>query len=388
MTDENQPSLSRRGFLKAAGAGAAILALGGRPETSFAQKAAGKPLMLGVNMLFKGTPEEIEARFTRMKSLGITEARLDWEWRAVEKTKGEYDWSALDALVKLADKHNVTLFPIVHYAPDWALPDRKKPEGIFEMAPREDAFADYAKFLAASIDRYGSKIKNWQVWNEPNNKDFWGPEPDPEAFVKLMTAVDAGLGKERRGKVRLVHAGLSKADVSYMWQLWDRDKDYGRLFDVMAIHPYFFNPRGGVREVEAVDGDDKAAAPMGFIGSTTDGGFLPKVFNIAQFMKLKGSPKPIWITEIGFMAGNKNDWAISEDKEEKLASATLKYIDEKLTSRAFGEGIKGTAPGVERVYWFALDDYAFPQDMGNFGLFRLDGSKRPHARVVEDYIRR
>ncbi|MEK6747301.1 MAG: hypothetical protein AABY33_09775 [Pseudomonadota bacterium] len=88
------------------------------------------------------------------------------------------------------------------------------------------------------------------------------------------------------------------------------------------------------------------------------------------------------------MAGDKNIWAVPEDREEKLAAATLKYIDEKLTSRAFGEWVRNTPPGVERVYWFALDDYAFPQDTGNFGLFRLDGSERPQSRVIKEYIGR
>ncbi len=343
------------------------------------------PFVLSINMLANGTPAEIEARFKRVKSLGMTEARLDWEWRSAEKIKGTYDWTTLDTLVSLAKKHEITLLPIVHYAPAWALPDKTKPEGVFEMAPRADAFPDYAKFLAASIDRYGH-IKNWQVWNEPNIKEFWGPKPNPSDFLALMHAVEKELG-DRRGKITLVHAGLSKADYVFLWQLWELDANYGRLFDVMALHPYFFNPRGGVRAVDEVDGDEDNYAALGFIGSSSEHGFLSKVFNVQLYMTLKGAPKPIWITEIGFMAGDKNPYAISEQAEAELAAKTLDYIAGNLTTAPFGKGArKDLAARVERVYWFALDDYAFPQDMGNFGLYRLDGSERPQAAVIKERL--
>lgn len=349
----------------------------------------------GTNILWGGGDEAgLQARFDRMKQLGLTEARVDWEWRAVESKKGVYKWQAMDKLVSLAAKNNISLLPIVHYAPSWALPSSRKTG--YELAPREDAFAAYAKFLAAAIDRYGpggnapvpfQAITYWQVWNEPNNSDFWGPKPNAGSFVKLMKAVNAGLGTDRRNKVKLVHAGLSKADVAFVWQLWEVDAAYGKYFDIMALHPYFFSPNGGVRDIDAMDAtDDSAAEAMGFVGSKHEGGFLGKVFNIQLFMTLKGSPKPIWITEIGFMAGSKNQWAVSENEETKLATKTLNYINDKLTTRGFGKGARKDLPAnVQRVYWFTLDDYGFPDDTGNFGLYRMDGTARPLADVVKGF---
>lgn len=349
----------------------------------------------GVTILWgDGSASQLEGRFERMKAVGLTEARIDWEWRAVEKKQGVYDWTAMDRLVTLAHKHGITLLPIVHYAPEWALPKKKKPSDVYEMAPRPDAFPAYAAFLAASIDRYGpngnatvtfTPIKNWQVWNEPNIPQFWGPSPNPADFVDLMTTVEKTLGP-RRGTIRIIHAGLSKADFSFLWQLWDKDPKYGRLFDVMALHPYFFNPKGGVRAVDQIDGDEKEYAALGFIGSSSDHGFLSKVFNIQLFLTLKGTPKPIWVTEIGFMAGDKNPYAITEEKEAELAKETLAFIDTKLGSEPFGRGARGDiAANVERVYWFTLDDYGFPNDTGNFGIYRMDGTARPLADVIQNH---
>ncbi len=353
---------------------------------------SGTPYKLGINMLWgSGSDDEISARFARMKSLGISEARIDWEWRVVEEKKGQYDWSALDRFVQLASKNGISIFPIVHYAPNWALPTTKKPNGVYQNAPSEAAFGDYARFLAASIDRYGpggnapfsfTPIKYWQVWNEPNTKEFWGPKPDARTFARMMTTVNDTLG-DRRNKVSLVHAGLSKADILFMWTLWDSDPQYGRLFDIMAVHPYFFNPQGGIRDINAMDKDKPEHAALGFVGSAEDGGYLSKVFNMQLFMTLKGTPKPIWITEIGFMAGHRNPYAISEEAEAKIAGETLAFIRNRLTSAPFtGNSNQKLAPRVERVYWFTLDDYGFPDDTGNFGVYRMDGTPRPLADTI------
>ncbi len=354
--------------------------------------AAAPSDFLGTNILWdKGDPVRLESSFRRMKSLGLRMARVDWEWRAVEYKKGAYDWDAMDTLVSLARQYGVSLLPIVHYAPEWALVSTQKPDGVYQMAPRPDRFQDYANFVAASVRRYGPNgdapvafepITAWQIWNEPNGKEFWGPAPDPKAFTALMETTARTLAFAR-GKIRIVHAGLSKADHVFLWSAWEADPNYGRTFDVLAVHPYFFNPRGGVRKPDAMDADRADVAALGFVGNPDDTGFLGKVFNLQLFLTLKGAPKPIWITEIGFMAGNGNPWAISEDLQTPLVNDTLAYITDRLTDRPFGQGRRADlSANVQRVYWFTLDDYGFPNDTGNFGLYRMDGSLRAFAKTV------
>ena len=118
--------------------------------------AAGEPLRMGINALWiPGDAPTLRERFRKVRALGLTEVRLDWEWRQAEAQRGEYRWDKLDALVKTAREEGVSLLPIVHYAPAWAVRPERKPDDVYEMAPRADAFADYARFLLASIRRYG-----------------------------------------------------------------------------------------------------------------------------------------------------------------------------------------------------------------------------------------
>ncbi|MCB9978426.1 MAG: beta-galactosidase [Rhodospirillales bacterium] len=347
---------------------------------------------LGTNILWdNGDPVKLDSSFRRMKALGMKNARVDWEWRVVESQKGSYDWTALDRLVSLAHENGVNLLPIVHYAPDWALVSGQKPEGTYQMAPRRDAFQAYADFVAASVRRYGpggdapvafTPITAWQTWNEPNGKEFWGPAPDPAAFAELMETTARTLAFAR-SRIKIVHAGLSKADHVFLWSAWEADKNYGRTFDILAVHPYFFNPRGGVRSPDAMDKDRADVAALGFVGNPDDVGYLGKVFNLQLFLTLKGTPKPIWITEIGFMAGSGNPWAVSERTQTDLARDTLAYIMSRLTDRPFEIGKRADlAANVQRVYWFTLDDYGFPNDTGNFGLYRMNGTIRPFTESV------
>lgn len=375
---------------------AAFAALASVSALSFSQDAHSTDINanfeLGINFLWdKGDARKLESSFKRMQQMGIKSARTDFEWRGVEKRQGQYDWRKTDQLVMLAHKYDIELLPIVHYAPEWALPkDLVKPEGIYELALTKDSYDDYSRFLNAAIDRYGPRgnapvpfkpINSWQIWNESNNKDFWYIKPDgwfqswdmaeaAKQFTDFMDVVVNGLG-ERKNQINIVHAGTSKSDITYMWHLWNNDPQYCNKFDTMAVHSYFFNPKGGVRPIDGLDKDDKEYAQLGFIGSKDDHGYLQKIFNVKHFLDLKKCPKPVWVTEIGFMANQtgklpQNPWVVKEGEALSLTQGTLQYLNQHKDRL-----------GVDKVFWFILDDYNFPHAMGNFGVYKSNGKARP-----------
>ncbi len=359
------------------------------PSYAHAQKPS-----LGINLVWLDQDKKtLDDRFQRAKSLGIDDIRIDWRWDEVQPQKSTpYNWQKTDVIVQLARKHELNILPIVHYAPLWATPRLQKEQGIYELAPSKAFFKDYADFVKASIERY-KEITAWQIWNEPNIKQFWGPKPNAAHYSALLRKVSETISTlKHRDKIKIIHAGLSKADISYMWHLWDADKQHGQYFDVMAVHPYFFSPQGGIRGVSEVDSDVKDYAKLGMIGGPHDGGYLTKTFNLQLFMHLKGMPKPIWITEIGFITSNhpKNIWGVSEAKQAQLTNDTLHHITQNLTSMPFGKGKMGhLKANIQRVYWFALDDYPDPigADIGygNFGIYRPNGTLRPAGKVLKTF---
>jgi hypothetical protein len=352
--------------------------------------------VIGMNVLWiPGDTATLRERFRKARALGVREIRLDWEWRQAEARRGEYVWDKFDTMVRAAHDEGVSLLPIVHYAPDWALRSGRKPADVYEMAPRDDAFPDFARFLLASMRRYGpggsaafafTPIRHWQVWNEPNLPQFWGPRPDAAAFSRLMRQV-ATTVEPVRSQVRLVHAGLSKVDIEFMWHLWDANPQHGSTFDVLAVHPYVFDGRDGIRLPEAMDADDDKAGPMGFVGSVKDGGYLGKVFNLQLFMQLRGArDKPIWITEMGYFVA-RHRLGVNEAQQAERLTRTVDFVSRRLTKEPFGSGARATPANVERLYWFCLEDYPSPEGLGSFGVYRPDGTQRPAAAALQSYTR-
>jgi hypothetical protein len=345
----------------------------------------------GINAKWGGGGyEELVARFALARSLGVKQVRIDWEWRLVEGQKGVYDWTPMDNLVKAAAEQDIELLPIVHYAPNWALPMLAfKSSGTYELAPSSDYYDNFAAFIKACIERYGPATKAgityWQIWNEPNTPQFWGPSPKPKDFVKMMKAVSHAVA-EQRASIKLVHAGISRNDITYLWMLWDIDPSYGEYFDILAVHPYLFNKdASGINAPQDMDADESSLAKMGFVGSKEDNTYLGKLFNLQLFMHLRQSSKPIWITELGYVVAAP-PLGVTEAQQSAKTKATLDYINQHLSGKSFGKGLRGDLPAdVERVYWFSLEDYESPDGLGNFGLIRADGTERPAAAVYRQY---
>jgi polysaccharide biosynthesis protein PslG len=351
---------------------------------------------IGINALWiPGDANSLRERFRKARAIGIKEVRLDWEWRQAEKKQGEYRWEKFDLLVKTAREEGISLLPIVHYAPDWALLKDRKADDVYELAPRAESYADFAKFMLNSILRYGpggnapvpfTPIKHWQAWNEPNLRQFWGPRPDPAGYARMMQQVRETLAPVR-SQIQIVHAGLSKIDIEFMWKLWDANARHGDTFDVFAVHPYLYDGNDGIREPEAMDRDDSKAGPMGFIGSIKDTGYMGKIFNIQLFMTLRGSPgKPIWITEMGYFVA-KHRLGVDEAQQGIRLKRTVDFVKQKLTDQRFGEGARAIPANVQRLYWFSLEDYPSPEGLGTFGVFRPDGTLRPSGEMLRSYNR-
>lgn len=385
--------MKRRDFMAATALSGSSLGLLSAGPAGAAAADAGA-LVLGINTLWgPGDADTLRARFRKVRTLGIREVRLDWEWRQAEADKGRYQWKAFDTLVQAAQAEGVNLLPIVHYAPAWALVSGRKPADLYEMAPDEDFYADYARFLLACVQRYGpggnapvpfTPIRHWQVWNEPNLKQFWGPRPKAKDYARLLK-ITAETVAPVRDRIQLVHAGLSKSDIEFMWHLWDAEPKHGDRFDVMAVHSYVYDGKDGVRNPEALDEDEKDTAPMGFIGNPRDGGHLAKVFNLQMFMHLRGARgKPIWITEMGYFVAN-HPLGLTEAQQGERLRRTLDFIQKRLTRTPYGSSPRNLPTGVERVYWFSLEDYPSPEGLGTFGVFRPDGTLRPAGVALRDW---
>lgn len=218
------------------------------------------------------------------------------------------DFASLDLLVAAAAERRLTVLPVVEYAPPW---DSLNPRSAASPPKSPQPFA---RFVAALARRYGPHgsfwsahptiprvpIRTWEIWNEPNFKEYWSQQPFEPGYVRLLRAVRPVLRKADPSAKILV-AGLA----NFSWQyLADMYKLGARpFFDAVAVHPYTATPAGvitilgKVRAVMNRHGDRKkpilatevswpsakGKAPTTFENATTEQGQARKV---AQAVRL------------------------------------------------------------------------------------------------------
>jgi polysaccharide biosynthesis protein PslG len=204
-----------------------------------------------------------------MKAAGVQSVRVSFPWSAAQPYPTFADapptavpqftdvqgvptaFAATDRLAAATAERGLKLLPVVLYAPPWAARDRSA-----GVAPPADTLA-YARYVAALAGRYGpsgtfwaenpalprTPIRDWQIWNEPNIRNYW-PQPFARGYVRLLRAVREQLDVADP-QARIVLSGLTNDSWNALVDIYKAGgKPY---FDAVAIHPYTARVRGLVK---------------------------------------------------------------------------------------------------------------------------------------------
>jgi hypothetical protein len=104
----------------------------------------------------------------------------------------------------LVAAHGLRWMPIVDYAPAWATGRRGH-----ALPVSDSRFAGFGGALAARYGEGGAfwrmhpeltpqPVNTYEIWNEPDNRGFAAPAPDPAAYAALYR----GPGRDRLGAAR------------------------------------------------------------------------------------------------------------------------------------------------------------------------------------------
>jgi hypothetical protein len=215
-----------------------------------------------VNWLFNGnafTPAEVEEQLDAMQADGVKLARTDAFWSVAEPEPPaggahRYDWGYADRVAGSLARHGVRWLPIISYSALWAasLPDNDKAP---PWTPN-----DYAAYARAFVERYGREGRFWaehpelpptpataiEIWNEPDNSDFWAPAPDPAGYIELYLQARAAI-RAADPQARVLVGGLTGAPT-FLPQLLAARPDARGQIDGVAIHTYSPEPLGALAE--------------------------------------------------------------------------------------------------------------------------------------------
>jgi hypothetical protein len=219
--------------------------------------------------LVPATASEQNSQAALMARAGVESVRTQFNWDAAQPYRdagvvpperaGRFvlgpggvptSFSDTDRVVRATAAHGLRLLPVVLFTPRWASSNPAS-DAYYSYTPRD--VATFTNYLAALVGRYGpagafwrehpqvrrNPVREWQIWNEPDDWQTWPSWRDPARFVALLKASYRTLHRLDPG-VRVVLGGLANFPWQTSWQGLDALYLAGarRFFDVAALHPY------------------------------------------------------------------------------------------------------------------------------------------------------
>lgn len=180
----------------------------------------------------------------RAAEIGVKWTRLGASWPSIEKEKGVYSWEETDKAFEIALKNGITPFVTIGggnslYSALTTYDDPKLAEiyGYRPEPPIKDpvAMEAFLNFSRATVERYKDKIDYWEVWNEPNHRNYWGSTPNGKEYGQLLVQT-AKLIKEIDPDSKIIGGSMAGIDPVFANDFLSFGND--SLIDIISYHNY------------------------------------------------------------------------------------------------------------------------------------------------------
>jgi hypothetical protein len=178
----------------------------------------------------------------RAKSGNIKIIRIDFSWSDVEKgtKKGEYQWTDFDSLHKKLVERNIRPLYILDYN------NKLYSKSIMNPIVGSENITGFANFASAAVSRYTSLQPIWELYNEPNQPDFWidsvNTKKQRASDYSLLAKTVITAMRKTNPKITIIAPALGhdpktgKPDLEYLEYTFQEGLlDY---IDGISIHPY------------------------------------------------------------------------------------------------------------------------------------------------------
>jgi len=200
----------------------------GMSESSFAY---------GIQVFFEG--QDNNQLINQVNQLGMGWAKIRVDWREIEPTQGNMDFSQLDAMVNSLDSADINIMLTLTNAPTWSRSSQD------ENGPPDD-LNTFFDFVEATAERYTDQVEAYQIWDEPNLRRNWNCGRrmcdtdylfmlgESHKFIKAIDentlVISAGLAPTRfNDRINAVD------DRLYLETLFSRG--LGTVIDGVGVHP-------------------------------------------------------------------------------------------------------------------------------------------------------
>ncbi|MEE4217821.1 MAG: hypothetical protein V2I48_09440 [Xanthomonadales bacterium] len=191
----------------------------------------------------------------KARDIGVKWSRINIHWDRVEKEKDVFDWAPYDTSLDALLRYDIVPFVSLTggngmYTGTGTYDDPKLAAiyGDSPLPPLDDkGKAGWLNFVTTAVNRYKDRIRHWEVWNEPNHRNYWGAPPDGEVYGELVRyTVDRILSLHPEAKIIAGSmAGISADFTDKFLSRCDPQK-----IDVISFHNYGNRPENRVYAIE------------------------------------------------------------------------------------------------------------------------------------------
>lgn len=251
---------------------------------------------------------------TPWPNVNLPEWRL-WDarvtWPDLQPTQTGWRFENLDRSLRMAGEHGTGIILTLGLTPRWASARPAEPSGYqpgFAAEPID--LNDWRTFVTTVATRYAGHIHVYEIWNEPNLKQFWTGNTDQMlALVREASQIIRGIDPQA-----IIVSPAATSGYGVKWLTEFLRKGGGQYVDVIGYHFY--------------------------VGDQPPEAMVPVIQQVRQTMVDSGvGNKPLWNTETGWFKPN-------PFPSEELGAAYL--------ARSY---ILNWAGGVQRFYWYAWDNH-------------------------------
>ena len=277
----------------------------------------------------------------KIKEGNISWVRMDFNWDLIEPEKGIFNFDYHDDAVTDCNMREINVLGILAYTPKWANGDQDK-----SYLPLD--YDDWIRYVHKVVHRYGSKVKHWEIWNEPNDHKFFKGTLKEYGEKILAYASDTirNISNDFRLDLKIVAPSINCNRTN--WPVWLKELEWyakRKFFDISSIHLYRYPAR------DVIDGIEKGKSFAWLI---------PFRRPIRQYLDKIGLP--CWITETGWSTMH-TTYEAQKNNYKRLLQYTTLYST------------------IDRVFFYEIMDD--PNTPEKFGILTDTYSEKPAYKFLK-----
>jgi hypothetical protein len=223
---------------------------------------------------------------------------------------------------------------------------------------------DYAAFVAALAQRFGTRVSAYEIWNEEDSPNWWAGGPNPAAYAQLLKVTYPAI-KAADPSATVVLGGLTGNDFQFLEGVYAAGGKGS--FDAVGVHTD--TACNKLSPYEFVRGPEDRLVDDSFLAYR----------EVHAVMLANGDDKPIWMTELSWRTTS------TACAEGRWAGQTAAGVSEEQQATYLRQAYHclAQAPYVKVALWFPLTDGGAITS----GLIRENGSHKPSFAAMQSYAR-